>query len=281
VTTETAPDVLTLQDLRNTAELLERESVALGRLDAAQLDARRPGASATYPRTTPQDWMLYALWLSRACGAGDETIRRRPLTQVVHEALAETPAGVTLRSGLRVEIYAKSLDTLLFCEALDADLAAVHDQLCAAIVAAAGEDGHLAVARFLERLNTRLAFRLYCWILSAPGPGIPFSEHDADPAIPSWTATLHAEDVAALYRAHQQVNRDDLAFIAAQFPPEVSAAKSRLPLSGFLGAMAHEMNLAAREVMRNFTVRGLFAQAIVAAETHRAARARVQPPGRA
>lgn len=273
MTTEAPAPTLSLQELRNATELLEREGVASGVLTAAALDARRPGSSPAYAGTGPGDWFAYALWLARQAGDPARDTAARPRDQVIHEALAETPVTVTLRNGLRVSVYAKSLDTLIFLEALDADLRTVHEDLLQLVEAEARGETSAAQTVFLAALLNRLSLRLYWWVLTTEGPGLPFREDEASPTPPEWTAALHAEDVDALMRAHLQVNRNDLEFLAATFPSEPRADGARLPLSGFLGAMAHEWGLPAREVLQRWTLRGLYAQASVAAESHRQAHA--------
>lgn len=279
MTSSAAESVVSLQELRNATEQLERAALASGGVTEQALDTRRPGGS-DYPDHSAGAWLAYHGWLAMQVGRPAKPRAGRALPQILHEALAETPAPVTLRSGQRVHVYAKSLDTLMFLEALDADLQSVLDQLHELLAAEseAWDDPinrmlHETRARFLGTLNQRLALRLFVWTLTTEGAGLPFSEHEVDPAPPDWTAQLHVEDIEALFRAHVQVNRDDLEFLVAAFPSDREASRTRLPLSGFLGAMAHEWGLSSREVMRQFTVRGLFAQAITAAQTHREARA--------
>ena len=273
MTAEAPAPALSLQELRNAAELLEREGVASGALDPAALDAERPAATAAGDDAGAA-WFQYVCTLARRCGEGAAPARAaRPLAQVLHEALAETPVRVRLGSGTDIHIYAKSLDTLLFLEALDADLRTVQDQLLEVLDAEARGELSAAQTEFLASLLNRLALRLFVWVLSTAGPGLPFSEGETEPQPPEWTKVLTAEDVGAIMRAHLQLNREDLAFLADAFPSERRPDGSRLPLSGFLGALAHEWGLPARQVMAQWTLRGLYAQAIVAAQSQRDAHA--------
>ena len=243
------------------------------------MDARRPGAVG-HEEDSASAWLNYFGWLRERAGGGSAegatSPAARPLAQILHEALADTPVAVQLRSGHMVHVYAKSLDTLIWLEALDADLATARAQLAGTLVDEALEDGAASSpvhARLLERLLTGLALRLFVWALTTEGPGLPFSERDENPEPPDWTRALHVEDIEALYRAHLQVNREDLDFIAAAFPADARPGGTRLPLSGFVGAMAHEWGLPARQIMQQWTMRMLYASAIAAAQSSREATA--------
>lgn len=264
---------LSLQDLRNAAEVLEREAVAGGRLADTDLDARRPGTGEAYPDTSAHAWLAYALWLqeriARAPSAGE-----RSRAQVVHEALADEPVAVRLDAGTEIRIHAKSLNALLVLEGLDADLQQVRAPL--ADLVAAQEDGAVdgaAVAAFVGSLLTAQAVRYFAWILAHPGPGLPFAESEPLPTPPDWTAALTGPDLERIVLAHLQVNRRDLDFLAKAFPRQGGGTAGRLPLSGFLGAQAAEDGLEPKVLLLDRSLRSVFAAAVVRAETHRQAHA--------
>ncbi len=269
--TTAAATVLTLQELRDAAAALERAAVAAGRITEGGLDAHRPGLPEA-SELDPQAWLRYYGWLAVQLAEPAKTARR-PLPQVLHEALNDEPVPVALRSGVQVAVHPKSLDTLLWLEGLDADVEQCLDELRELVDAEAADAATPAQARFLAALLKGLALRLFVWTLTHPGVGRPFTEEERDPEPPDWTAALHAEDVEALFRAHLQVNHDDLEFLAQAFPSGRRPDATRLPLSGFLGAMAHEWGLSAKVVMRQWSLRGLYAQAITAAQTQREAMA--------
>jgi hypothetical protein len=272
---------ITLQELRNSASLLEREAVATARATEEQCDARRPG-SAKYPDETPQAWFAYACWLS-GLGAERAAIAAaggRSLERVLHDALADTPAPVTLASGKEIAIYAKSLNTLCILEGLDADLQQVLNEcetLRADLAADDVDRGVAASTLFIGALLKGRALRFYVWILAHEGPGLPFSETDSEPAPPAWTAEITGTDLEAIVRAHLQVNRRDLDFLTQAFPTETRGTSSRLPLSGFLGGYANEIGEQPSVLMRRWSLRSLFAGGIVRAtslkEAHAAAEA--------
>lgn len=265
-----APAALSLQELRNSAELLEREVIALHRASDAELDARRPQADVP-AAALASAWFAYACWLAERKG-GAAAPSARPLAQVLHESLADEPVRITLRSGTEIAVHPKSLNTLLVLEGVDADLRNALRQLHAV----QGDDDLLdgaAGAALLHCLLTARGLQRFVWVLAHEGPGLPWDEHAQEAEPPAWTATLHSEDVERIWLAHLQVNRRDVEFLAAAFPSDRAGERSRLPLSGFLGAQAAEDGVPPKVYLFDRTLRSLFASCIVRAETHRQAMA--------
>jgi hypothetical protein len=259
---------LPLQELRNTTELLERQVVAAHRATAEEIDERRPAIA-----TDASAWFAYALWLAERQG-GAVKASTRAMTQVLHESLADEPASVLLADGKRIAIHPKSLDTLLVLEGLDADLRAVIDAMRDLGTAVAeGAADSAAGAEFLAALLTRRSLQFFVWILAEPGPGLPFAEGTVDANPPEWTRALHGRDVEAIVRAHLQVNRTDLDFLASAFPADERPGTSRLPLSGFLGAYANEIGEPPHRLMRDWTLRSTFAAVIARGQSTREAMA--------
>jgi hypothetical protein len=261
---------ITLQELRNTSELLEREAVAGARVRAEELDERRPDAGAA-----PSAWLAYALWISQRIG-GRAPVSGRSVERVLHDALADTAAPVTLSSGKVITISAKSLNTLCILEGLDADLQQVLGELetlRADLAADEVDRGVAAAGLFIGALLKGRALRFFVWILSHEGPGLPFGEHEPEPKPPEWTAEITGADLEQIVRAHLQVNRTDLDFLVQAFPTETRNAGTRLPLSGFLGGYANEIGEQPSTLMRQWTLRSLFAGAIVRAQSLREANA--------
>lgn len=277
MTAEETPPVLTLQELRNAAELLEREAVALHRVTDSELDARRPQSDVPAAAQAAA-WFAYCCWLAERKG-GAAAKADRPLAQVLHDSLADEPARITLRSGQEIAVHPKSLDTLLVLEGIDAGLRQLQGQLDAAGGLAALDLEGGAGAEFIRQLLTSKALRFFVWVLSEPGPGLPFDIAGDDVSPPDWTATLHAEDVERIWLAHLQVNRRDIEFLAAAFPSDQQGQRSRLPLSGFLGAQASEDGVAPKVYLFDRTLRSLFAACIARAESQRQAMAAAKAEG--
>jgi hypothetical protein len=276
MTADGTPPALSLQELRNSAELLEREVVALHRATDAELDARRPQADVP-AAALASAWFAYAVWLAERKG-GAAAKADRPIAQVLHESLADEPAVVTLRNGQSVRIHAKSLNTLLVLEGIDADLRQLLRQLAAVQGDTDPLDG-VAGAELVQRLLVSASLRHFVWVLDHPGPGLPFDMMGDDAPPPDWTAELHSDDLERIWLAHLQVNRRDIEFLAAAFPSDSAAERSRLPLSGFLGAQAAEDGVAPKVYLFDRSLRSIFASCIARAETHRQAMAAARRDG--
>lgn len=186
-----------------------------------------------------------------------------------HEALARalsnSPVDVRLTlttDERKFAVYPKSFHALKWCDSLDRALSDV-----------------VGKAQTLEDLDVRamaplmesLAARLWVWILTSPDPWLPFDE-GRPPEPPEWTGRLAPEDLLALLRAHLEVNRERVALVTSLFPPE-REHNSKLPLAGFLGTVAHELGHRPSDVLTRWSLGEAFAQAVVAAQAAREARA--------
>ncbi len=276
MTAEATPPVLTLQELRNSAELLEREVVALHRATDAELDARRPQADVP-PAIVASAWFAYACWLAERKG-GAAPKADRPLAQVLHDSLADEPVRLTLVHGYEMRVHAKSLNTLLVLEGIDAELRQIFAQLAAVQDPETMFDG-VAGAELVARLLESKSFRRWAWILDHEGPRLPFADDATEAEPPAWTQDLRAEDVERIWLAHMQVNRRDIEFLAAAFPSDRQGERSRLPLSGFLGAQAAEDGVPPKMYLFDRSLRSIFAGCIARAETHRQAMAEARRDG--
>lgn len=181
-------------------------------------------------------------------------------------ALANAPQSVTLSDGSTVAVHPKSYHALAWCDALDRALQEVGEKAMAL--------EELGV-RVMAPLTASLAVRIWAWILTCPEPGLPFEEGAPKTDPPEWTTSLTPGDILQLLQAHFTVNRERIALVAALFPPD-REAQSKLSLSGFLGTVAQEMGQRPSDVLRRWSMGEAFAQAVVAAEASREARARAE-----
>lgn len=194
-----------------------------------------------------------------------QLVDRDQMDATLAAALARAPVPVTLAAGDRVAVYPKSYHALRWLDTLDRSL------LDAARLADEAEQLGAFIA---FPLVESLAVRLWAWILTEETPGLPFNEA-APGEPPAWTQSLEAADLLHLASAHAQVNATRLRLIAEAFPPERREdGSSRLSLAGFLGTTAQEMGVPAFDVMRRFSLGELFAQAVLAGQAAREARAR-------
>lgn len=261
-------DTLTLGELRQTAELAERQLVAAGVISEEMVALRRPGASA-YPDEGVLTWLQYYNWLgiktpdgSRAPKASADALR------ALGEAMSNVPQAVTLQSGDRVAVYPKSLYALQWLEALDAGYQGTAEAM---VALEASEDAPLRdAARFAGVLTEGLAIRLWAWILTYEQSDLPFADAGPVPEPPAWTARLTAADIYALWQAHQYVHQETLELISTMFPRD-PASPTRLPLHGFLGAEARERGVRASDLMRRWPIGEIFATSVSAAEAQREA----------
>lgn len=261
---------LSVPQLRNATELLCREVVALRRATEQELDAQRPGDAAG-----ADAWLAFLVWVAERKGTTPAKAERA-LERVMHEAMADVPVPIALSAGETIAIHPKSLHALYELDVLDATLRSVSRELSELGVAVlAGElvFADTVEAKVLATMLTSRSVQLYAWILATPGPGLPFDDQEQDPTPPGWTKTLSGKDLEAIVRAHLQVNREDIEFLAAAFPSEHEGSRTRLPLAGFVGSYANEIGEKPRELMCNVSLRSLFAGALAHAQALREARA--------
>lgn len=189
----------------------------------------------------------------------------------VAAALSAEPVPVRLQAlDAPTAVYPKSYHALRFLDTLDHALRRV--------VAVAQDADDVGVEAFAPLVES-LAVRLWAWILTSEGPELPFDEHkDAEP--PAWTKALTPEDLLTLFEAHLEVNRGRVTRIAQLFPGE-GTHESRLSLAGFLGTTAQELGHRPFDLLRRWSVGEAFAQAAVAAQSAREARAAADEAARA
>lgn len=221
-------------------------------------------------------WIRHYAALTAALALADERKARRDadLKAAITAALDEQPERVTLsvpeREGTAWMVYPKSFHALQFLDTLDVALREL--RLTALAVDAEPsekpEDATLAAA--LEPLIRSQAVRVWAWILTHEGCGLPFDERESDVEPPEWTKELSPQDLLALFAAHVSVNQTRLTIIAHAFPPE-QEAKSRLSLGGFMGSAAQELARPARELMRAWSLGAVFAQSVTASQANKEA----------
>lgn len=242
-----------------------RDTLHARRVPTADLEAMAPGGARNQtadPLGAAVVW--YALLRARF---EVEEVRRAQDEAHAEEAVALALAGdghpLTLSApDMPTAVYPKSYHALRFCESLDVALRRV---------VASAEQLEALDVQALAPLAESLAVRLWAWILTHPEPGLPFDE-TAAPEPPAWTTRLTPDDLLRLLAAHLEVNRIRITRIAQLFPGE-AATESRLSLAGFLGTIAQELGHRPFDVLRRWSLGEAFAQAVVAAQASREARA--------
>ncbi len=275
-------DVLTRAELQTTCELLARACTAAGVVDAEELDARRPAATDDV-----HAWLSYHGWLRVRHGDVDP---RRAEAGAAEEnaaaaftaALAAEPVPVALQldsleaplpvypAGLRVAVHPKSPYVLRWLDSLDAQMrgAALAAERCLALDVPS--DYHVLA---LVPLAHAEAVRMWAWILTTPGPDLPFDPDDqATVTPPPWTRALSAADLLALYQAHQQIHQvRQLVIGQAYGARERGGPQSGIPLEGFLATFAAEHGAARpADTVRRWSLGEMTALAIGKADLERA-----------
>lgn len=266
----TTPSIELIESGWTETTIAERCRILSGSLRARgvptpELEAMAPGG-AKNPTTDPLGGAVVWFALLRArleIAEHEQEQERRRGQEAVAAALVSAPVLVTLSvAGAPRAVHPKSYHALRWCDSIDHALQGVVAQ------AHALED---ADVRALAPLTESLAVRLWAWILTHPAPDLPFDEQKA-PEPPAWTAELTPDDLLVLLQAHLEVNRLRIARIALLFPGD-EARESRLSLAGFLGTIAQELGHRPFDVLRQWTLGEAFAQAVVASQSAREARA--------
>lgn len=273
-------ETLGVAELRSSCETLLLAIVGEGgSREKAELHA--PGATEN-PDTSVRGWLRYNQQLHRMhavlVGHGDEgaTARRERVQEALTAALSEEPSAVTCSDGVVRFVHPKSFHALAWLDSLDRQYLA-NAQAAAGVADLETADEYRTHA--LAPLLTSLAVRLWLWILTSKGAGLPFDESmDGDrlaAKAPKWTLTVTPEDLLRFWQAHVAIHQERLAIISRAFPSD-GKSQSRLPLAGFIGALAHENGQDARLLMRTHSLGKLFATSVSAAETARDARRRAE-----
>lgn len=250
-----------------------RQSLEARGVPADRLDAGWPGTAEGRDPATLDAWVqcyvdLRVLWAeAEARRAADQAA----VAGVVAESLANAPHPVVLSVGVK-KVYPKSYHSLRWLDCLDWTLRDVA-QRAAALAAQAEQDPAVLEARALAPLVESHAVRLWAWVLTEPGPGLPFPDDEADTAeAPAWTRHLTPEDLLRLAEGHVTVHAKRLKVLSEAFPSEPSG-ETRLPLAGFLGTQAAELGVRPMELLRSWALGEAFASAITSAQASREARA--------
>lgn len=274
----TGPDVLTLSSAELESQCATLKAALQGEgVDVQRLDRFAPGG-AENAECGARAWYRYFRKLDRAhgrleedSGSGGRGLREGAIAATLAAALAEEPIPVQFVDGTVRAVYPKSYHALAWLDSLDRQHLA-HAE--AARVSAVLETVPDLKVFALGPLQSSRAHRTWLWILTHPGPGLPFDEtKSAEP--PRWTQSVAPEDFVKVFEAHLELHQARLRLIAQRFPSEGSS-ESRLPLAGFIGALAAENGVDARLYMRVHSLGKLFATSIAAAEASREARRRAE-----
>lgn len=264
-----SPAPWSVADLRQRCRTIRAALGEHGTATDEELRAYWPGGPEN-PNAGKGAWIFCFANYVRLLGRTEER-RGEASSAAVDAAIASrsaaAPEPVRLTSGRTAAVYPKSYHALRYLDFLDAG----HRE-AGRLATAAYEQQNAEALKVIQTypLVDSLAVRLWAWVLTTEGPGLPFKEDAAKLELPEWLGELTTIDVVRIYQAHRKVNHDDIALISETFPGD--PMKSRLPLSGFLNTYAHEAGHRPLEVFKQFSVGEIFADAVSSAQAAREAR---------
>lgn len=269
MTTPPAEPILSLQELRNAVELLERAALGGQGVTPQELDGRRPG-SPDYPDVSPGAWLSYHGWVAMRVGAPARATAVRPLDVVRRDAAADAPRAVVLDSGATVHVQPKSARAILLMRALDAEWRRIGPEVAALLDGPDPVPEAVHVAVWAAVLQAQ-SFQLWCWA-AVEGHDLPFNVNGPEVEAPAFTAQLTARDLIRLMQAHVELNYTDLEILAEAFPQRDAGDRRARDIADVLGAIAGERGVPTSTLFTGSTVRSLYHQAYVAAWTAEDAR---------
>lgn len=182
------------------------------------------------------------------------------LNRAIADAAADRPETLVLSDGAMWQVYPKSEYALQELRYLGDAI----DRLTRLDVASV-ERG-VPVPPDTTALRS-LAVRVWCWIITHPGPGLPYPEDARDPEPPAALGLLAPQDHYALVAANHRVNGAREAIMARAFPRRSADFASRLDFVGFLTAYADAKHLDPFDVLRRWSRGRVVAAAVSAAIT--------------
>lgn len=200
---------ISAKQLRADCTTLER-AVLSARLGTKEsLAAYRPGG-ASNPQRGADGWLTYYRHLHRTHAKGDASpfganLSRDAADRAVLDAMRGEPIPVRLtgrdEDAPPVYVHAKSLGALLHVHDLDRQLAYM-TEMHARLVS-------MKTAESVERLGRVLrgisyTYALLAWVVTHPGPGMPYRAEDPQPEPPPWILDLEPWHMIRICEAHHQ-----------------------------------------------------------------------------
>lgn len=204
-----------------------------------------------------------------AAASRDDAIALEALAGRPEVVRALDPSG-TARDYL---VYPKSFASLMHCHARDVIVGRLA-RVTAEIMDL--EPGKLNAALTHDALEAiGYQTRVLCWIACTPGPGLPFGEHEREPALPAELRELDPLTVVELHRAFVRVNYLNLKALESLITPDPDGPsdRARPSWSVFFGALAIELTTDPADLIANRSLASVLASTQLSASTHRDAMA--------
>lgn len=193
---------ISTNELRAECTLLERVCLSERLVSKEQTIAQRPGG-AENPDKTARAWLNFYRWLNRQHAKLQHDVQpesRAIADATVMDALRGKPIPVALPgSTTEFSVFPKSLDALLQIHALDIQLGWMVTRHKALTTVNTPEAMDLVPTVMGEIAYT---YQLLCWIVTHPGPGMPFADHETHPTPPAEILALEPWDVIRIVQAH-------------------------------------------------------------------------------
>lgn len=170
-------------------------------------------------------------------------------------------------------VHPKSLATLLHCHARDLVVARLARVTADVMDRDEGRLRPDLVHDALEELGRQT--RILSWIACTPGPGLPFGEHERDPALPDDMRDLDPLIVVEINRAFARANWASLQALEKLISPDPEATgdRQRPSWSMFVGSLAIELHEDPLDLIANRSLVSVLASTQLAAASHREAMA--------
>lgn len=189
------------------------------------------------------------------------------------EALAAVQAALDALAARRGRhtwaVHPKSFHTLLHLHARSERITWLTERSQVLLARGASDDLEL-----LRRTREEIGYqhRVCAWVATTPGPGLPFGEHDARPALPDAVADLDSVTLAQILGASLRVNWVRLQALSELVTPS-GGSGARPTWSAFFGALAVEHDERPETLMRDYSLAALLAsQRLAASERTKAQR---------
>lgn len=255
--------------------------VLLGSRTATQseIDGVWPGgAENEHPRGRAA-WTWCWAQLVRLQGRTEETNGTTRTDRERHQALADAsaakPIAVKLSTGETAAVHPKGLNALKFLDSLKAGVRHLQHLQATVLRATPEPELHRETlhAQTLAPLVELLAVRLWVWVITTPGAGLPFPAFGEAVEPPEWIGALDDVDLIKLAEAHVTIHRTRPDLIAAL---NLERTETSLPLEGFVSQYSGDQGLRSPVVFEQWSVGELYASAVSSAIRFKEAEAKAK-----
>ena len=269
-----AGDVVGVDVLKDRCRLLEASLSVAGPAAINAAAEQKPGSGAN-PDTSAHGWLHYLCALHRAhersgaavATAGNSGRWDNRIIETTRDALAAVPIPLTLSNGVQVAVHPKGEFALHRLVVVDAVLA-----YAAALMLTVRDlplERRTPPALDLLKAATELerqCEREFCTIVCHEGadiPGNPAGPYTWEIPLADWSATIDGGDVLLIRRAHMHVNHARIAEIVERTQRYAENQTGSLPIAAFLGIMAADLHVRAKDLSRQYSVGEVVAQALL------------------